>query len=709
MIEMRQNSNPVNGFSRFDRRDQRENPRVAASEGSLAQKTVEPITPESISVRYVYNGGSDANDGLSWRTAKRTIYGALVSLPGGGRNEVGSGTVYVGPATLANPTVNAGIWLMGANDPNYINPAAGWLKCGSCTVNIIGFPNYNSGPNAHKNRVLVTSGSGIDTNHPAIWLSNTNSPIYIANIGFQYPGRGIVIGECSNHDRTGICQATSVVLENTTAVLNQIASNGPCTDITGSSFWIWLRDFGCGGNAYVASRGYRSNQAAAILIDGTGNTGNGLIFVTDANLAGGGIKFIQGANGGSLYADNVIEEGDFVHKIPPVVWFTGFSNASDSKLTNIQIADNGPTPTPTVENDAAGGSGPTVVNGTGPIQGPATVLNTSLNSVVGSTTSPLRQGQVGFFNGYMVGETDVARRIGGLVSARFVNKANPNTTTWTYTNVRGVQTFTRDLTDPYGGNGAASISSSASTIENLQMGACAAYRPAAGDWIVGGVWAKGWSPTITGLSSSCYGYPVPEAITTSRNKGMLIGDGQWQYQWFANKVSSGSGTYIGLSGAFSKTITPTLYGPTLYIIPAGTLSDNEVLEFVSSMNSVDPGCQVGQICNVEGHPVAVSSYRTLLNCSSASTPANCGSAPAGSFVLEVGSTTARVNTTSVTANSQILVIEDSSLGDKLRVSCNKSTGRTYTIMNRAPGLSFTVNSSFAPADHPACLSFQLLN
>jgi hypothetical protein len=134
-----------------------------------------------------------------------------------------------------------------------------------------------------------------------------------------------------------------------------------------------------------------------------------------------------------------------------------------------------------------------------------------------------------------------------------------------------------------------------------------------------------------------------------------------------------------------------------------------VIEFASTMNSVDPNCKVGQICNVAGHPLVVSSYGTMSNCRSAVSPAKCDSAPAGSFVLGVGSTSAKVNTTAVTPDSQILIIEDSSLGAKLGVSCNKTTGRTYMITDRAPGLSFTVNSSFAPTDLPACLSFELLN
>jgi hypothetical protein len=310
----------------------------------------------------------------------------------------------------------------------------------------------------------------------------------------------------------------------------------------------------------------------------------------------------------------------------------------------------------------------------------------------------------------MIGETDVARRIGGLVPARYVNRAATSTSSWTYTNYAGTQKFTQGLSDPFGGRGAASISSSSATNENLIMGPYVAYTPTANDWIVEGVWVKGgWPPNSNFFQPTCSGYGFPTTSASYKNGGLLIGDGQWQYIWAAYKIGRGTATNVCVGGVFNNTIAPTLYGPTLYIIPAGTLSDNEVLEFASSMNSVDPSCQAGQICNVAGHPVVVSSYGTLSNCSSVASPAKCDSAPAGSFVLGAGSTTAKVNTTAVTVNSQILIIEDSSLGTKLGVSCNKSTGRTYMITDRAPGFSFTVSSSFAPIDHPACLSFLLLN
>jgi hypothetical protein len=682
--------------------------RLAASEAGPEEKAKNVAMHDSRVVRFVSSDGDDTNDGWSWNTAKRTIYGALISLPGGNPKLAGSGTIYVGPASYANPTPNAGIWLLGPRDPNYAHPPAGWLGCDGCALSIIGVSNATTGPNGHKPRIKLIAGGDGDTNHPGLWLSATNGSMYFANIEISYPGRAVVIGECSNHNRKGVCQSSAMVFENVSALLSQKASNGPCTDITGSSFWIWLRDYGCGGNATAAAGGRFSNQAAAILIDGSNNSGNGLVFVRDANLSAGGIKFIGGANGGSLYADDIIEEGDFIHDIPPAVWFTDWSSAMDSRLNDIQMADTGPTPTPIIENDGSPGStGPTVIN-SGWVRGPATIINPT-GGIPYQLVSPLRQGQTGFIGGYVIGETDVARRIAGLIPARYVNRAASDPATWTYTNADGKQFLTRGKTDPFGGSSAASISSSSSKQEAISLGACSAYRPTKGDWIVVGIWEKGWPPTNTYLTATCYGYGFPKVSATFQNKGLLTGEGQWTYQWAAFKVESGPDTQIGATGIFDKTITPTLFGPTLYIIPAGTSSDNEVLEFASTMNSVDSTCPIGSTCNVAGHPLTVSKYQTLSNCTSNTSPANCDAAPAGSVVLSVGSTVARINTTAVTPNSQIMVIEDSSLGTKLGVTCNRIVGRTYMISERTPGLGFSVRSSVPPVDLPACLSFQLLN
>ena len=709
-IETRQKPpEPASGFLRSKLRDRHENAgtnRIAASQGTAVQTTVTLRMAETLAIRYVSNGGNDTNDGLSWATAKHTIYGALVSLPGGGRNTAGSGTIYVGTGSSANPTSGAGIWLMGPTDPNYASPPAGWLKCGGCSVDFIGVANTAGNPNGHSPLAKVYGGSATDRNHPSLWLSGGYSYRFQNLSFFSFAGRGIVIGECSNNTRGNTCGVSGVTFNNTDAEITQTGVLGPCTDITGNSYWIFFHDFGCTGNT-GGTNGYTANNAASILVDGTGNNGNGLIYIYDSNFDNGGIKFIPGASGGGMSVKNVIEESGGPN-CAPVVWYTAWNAQTYLTTDNVVQADC-PNNVPSVQNDATNTAyGAPVAINTG-VTGPSVVLN----PFPGSTTiSPLRQQQYGINRNYLVGETDVARRIAGLIPTRFANKAYPSTASWTFTNAAGTRTFTQNLTDPFGGTGAASITSTSATNEQLYMAAPLNVTPAAGDWLVEGVWVKGaWAPTASVyLIGNCAGYGYPTTSATYYNSGLQLGDGQWQYVWFANKFAGGTGnTSVCMTGQFNNGAGPTLYGPTMYYIPAGTLSDNEVLEFASTMNSVDPRCQVGQICNVSGHPVVVSSYGTLSNCSSVASPAKCDSAPAGSFVLGVGSTSATVNTTAVTANSQILIIEDSSLGAKLGVSCNTATGRTYMITDRAPGLSFTVSSSLAPTDHPACLSFQLLN
>jgi len=183
---------------------------------------------------------TDANDGLSWGSAKLTISAAVQSLPGGGGGTAGTGTVYVGPGAVPNAAGNQyGLWFMASADPNFANPPLGWLKCvqggGACNLNIVGVPNDTSSPNGHEPRVFMNLGSQIVTTTPAIWLSDV-SIISFSNMQFQYPGRAFVLGECSTGTRTGTCPVTGANFDNMGALLNQTASNGPCTDITGQSY-----------------------------------------------------------------------------------------------------------------------------------------------------------------------------------------------------------------------------------------------------------------------------------------------------------------------------------------------------------------------------------------------------------------------------------------------------------------------------------------
>lgn len=102
-------------------------------------------------------------------------------------------------------------------------------------------------------------------------------------------------------------------------------------------------------------------------------------------------------------------------------------------------------------------------------------------------------------------------------------------------------------------------------------------------------------------------------------------------------------------------------------------------------------------------------YASAANCASTASPANCGAAPTGSVSVGGSARSIQVNTTAVTANSQIFVMEDSSLGARLGMACNTTTGRTYQVTARRPGSSFTITSSAAPMGNYACLSYWIVN
>ena len=133
------------------------------------------------------------------------------------------------------------VWIMGPKDPNYQSPPPGWLRSNGAALRIEGVGRGNYGPNGHRVRSKLEAGSNRDTKHPGIWLSQTQSPIEFLNLAISYPGRPIVIGECSNQSRAGLCGVSSVTLENVSVLPMGVLGMGPGIDITGGSFWLFLR------------------------------------------------------------------------------------------------------------------------------------------------------------------------------------------------------------------------------------------------------------------------------------------------------------------------------------------------------------------------------------------------------------------------------------------------------------------------------------
>jgi len=102
-------------------------------------------------------------------------------------------------------------------------------------------------------------------------------------------------------------------------------------------------------------------------------------------------------------------------------------------------------------------------------------------------------------------------------------------------------------------------------------------------------------------------------------------------------------------------------------------------------------------------------FQSATNCASAASPAACGSAAAGTFVIGVGSASVVVNTSAVTSDSEIQIINDASLGGRLGVTCSTSILSGWQVTARKPGVSFTLTVGSAPATNPQCFSYSIIN
>lgn len=122
--------------------------------------------------------------------------------------------------------------------------------------------------------------------------------------------------------------------------------------------------------------------------------------------------------------------------------------------------------------------------------------------------------------------------------------------------------------------------------------------------------------------------------------------------------------------------------------------------------------------NMGGDPIAlgggalsgIGTIATNTNCSSSASPAVCSSAASGSVVVAAAATTVQVNTTAVSANSQIHLTRDDSLGSKLSVTCNTATVMgEIKVSARTAGTSFTITVQTAPATNPGCIGYTIVN
>jgi hypothetical protein len=165
--------------------------------------------------------------------------------------------------------------------------------------------------------------------------------------------------------------------------------------------------------------------------------------------------------------------------------------------------------------------------------------------------------------------------------------------------------------------------------------------------------------------------------------------------------TNGSGLVINAATgcALANYIAGQVNGGTVNfaVTCAGQLTANSTITSSAGSISATNGTVTGKL------------FATASNCTSAASPAVCASAAAGTVVVAAAATTVQVNTTAVTANSIILVQEDSSLGTKLTVTCNTTPATAPpTISARTAATSFTITTT-TPAVNPRCFSYSIID
>ena len=179
-----------------------------------------------------------------------------------------------------------------------------------------------------------------------------------------------------------------------------------------------------------------------------------------------------------------------------------------------------------------------------------------------------------------------------------------------------------------------------------------------------------------------------------------------------NLTSGGSNTIVGNNngGVVSTGSNNVVIGVGLTGITATSSNQLDIMDVI-----------VGTGMNVPATSVVTNQgtwssllYATKTNCSSSASPAVCGGAAAGSVALPTNAVSSSlvVDTTAVTANSQIFVQADDTLGTKLSVTCN-STAATLAgglaITARTAGTSFTIANNIAVTTNPLCVSYWIVN
>jgi hypothetical protein len=591
--------------------------------------------PTGSPIQYVASTGRDRDDGLTWGSAKQTVMAAYDALPPNG------GSILImqaadGSGIPATSTPGQGIWIMASNDPNYSHPPPGWRRAKLGGVVFQGVAATSHSGNSHLGgQVIINGGSALSRNQPCIWIAGGTNYLF-ENLDCQGGGRGIVVGESSTNLRDGTTNVTGTTFENVaTEAWGEDSVDGPAVDITGGSFWLYFRDcvFFAMYDPGATAESLLDNRHAAMLIDGTGNPGNGLIYVDNLNANGGGIKYIPGYNGGNLTVNGMTEEGASA----PAIHVTSTNYGTIFNFENIIVADPFSSAAVAVQIDGNGPAGAVLVTGSieGPVIGPATVMGQILTSVVNTSVSPAQMGQDGIVNGHLVGQTDVSRRNFGPVAIRYPNIVSQVAANWTVTQFAGTTTLTTGVAAPDGTHGAGRVTSTVSAPPQECLFFYNGLVPVTtGDYFIGGAWLRSLASTggygngrTIGIAFSPFdsGTGKPYSLTGNVNGAINGGQNEWTWQYFIFKIVGGVSTspaQVAFLANFDLNFPTEAYAPVMMHIPAGDISDNEAYEIATNLSTFADGLPAGTVATLRGQTFAFGGTGNFFGLLSQSNTAN---------------------------------------------------------------------------------------
>ena len=619
---------------------------------------------------YAAPGGNDSSDGSYWAFAKADIMSCYDALPPVG------GTIYIKedgkkgtavPACEPSAPKGCGIWIMGKNDPNYANPPAGWRRAKG-TVAFVGVGSTIAGFTVTP-QVGIAAG-GNDENHPGIWLSNVYSHSF-RNLRIYYGHNPIYIGigsDGKSSQEEGV-SSWNWMFENVSAGPAGNVGFGPAITIGTNSVWGFFRDCQISGNAAeVATIGTLSRSSGTVTAtatkdlptswagtlnigligasnpsfnglfpatisgvrtftysqpgpDGTATGGKassdraqvavlnptlgqgvGLIFFEDSFFGGGGVRLYARSAAG-LYVTNVLQEGGFA----PPVHVSGCPGGLGIRVSTIATADKATmVPGLRIDNVPSNCTNNAVAETT-TVDGP-----TSLGGAAGPFSSlvlPDVMGQTGIYDGRVFAQTDTPRRAFGPVAARYANLATQLPSTWggrgTCHGTPGLPVQAPDGTLNAGAISSAEGSASACFYDGKMS-------LSAGDWIIGGVWARsgkgnGFRNSVP-LSLSCISCKLSNgnSYVGSSVKG---GGGEWDWVSFSGQAAQAGNSSLALNGN-ADAIHPTdFFAPVLIYIPAGSVSTNEAAEIALHLQTYRDDARVGQVSLLRGEQFKADSLQ----------------------------------------------------------------------------------------------------